>query len=286
MGLSPGAADRYASQREFQWIDVAGLRPGLYTLRAIANPNGSILEADSLNNVLIETRVIPGVVAAEPSVSRSGTGPVEIDLSAQVVAPEIPARRAADCEPIATSEHCYVRADPSGPLRFRIVRAPRHGTVEISGESGLRATARYVPAEGYPGGDDFEYTAIDVRGLESLPATVQVPAEPLVPEADAKVGRLVKGLALRRRRGRWYVIARLDASSRVRGRLDRVRLGNASAGSYRLVRRLPPRRLARGREQIALGRLGPGRYRVRLRFHGADGRHATARRRFRVHRSG
>ena len=46
---------------------------------------------------------------------------------------------------------------PLGRESFRIVRAPRHGTVEILVASGLRATARYVPAEGYRGGDDFEY---------------------------------------------------------------------------------------------------------------------------------
>ncbi len=283
MGLSPGAADRYASQREFQWIDIAGLPPRMYTLRAIANPDGAILEADSLNNVLLEARVIPGVVANEPSIARSGTGPVAIDLLGQVVAPEIPARRAADCEPVAYSEHCYVRAEPNGPLKFRIVRAPRHGTVEISAENGPRATATYVPADGYRGGDDFEYTATDARGLESLPATVQVP-EPSIPEAGGKAARLVKGLALRRRGGRWFVIARLDSSSRVGGRLDRLVQRSASARPYRLVRRLRPRRLARGRERIALGRLAPGRYRVRLRFRGTDGRDATATRRFRVPR--
>jgi hypothetical protein len=56
MGLSPGAADRYASQREFQWIDIAGLRPGGYTLRAIANPTGSIIESGPPNNVVLEPR--------------------------------------------------------------------------------------------------------------------------------------------------------------------------------------------------------------------------------------
>ena len=46
MGLSPGAADRYASQREFQYVDVTGLAPGAYRLRGIANPDGHVLEDD------------------------------------------------------------------------------------------------------------------------------------------------------------------------------------------------------------------------------------------------
>lgn len=282
MGLSPGAADRYASQREFQWIDIAGMRPGIYALRAMANPDGAILEADSSNNVLTEARAVPGVVAAEPSATRTGTGPVAIDLSGHVVAPEIPARRAADCEPVAVSEDCYVRADPSGPLTFRIVRAPRHGTVAIAAENGLRATASYEPAEGYRGDDDFQYTATDARGLESLPATVRVLAD--LPEGNGKLGRLIRGLAIRRRHGRWYVIARLDAGSRVRGRLERHARRDARAARYRLLRRLRPGRLASGRERIVLGRLRPGRYRVRLRFQASDGRRASVTRRFRAER--
>jgi Bacterial Ig domain/Lysyl oxidase len=280
MGLSPGAADRYASQREFQWIDIAGLRPGVYTLRATANPDGSIVESNSLNNQLVESRVIPGVLAAGVTVRRTDASPVTIGLSGEVVAPGIPARRAADCDPDAASEACYVWAAAEGPLRFRVVRPPRHGTVTVSDSGGTHATAAYTPTQGYSGSDSFEYTATDARGLESPAAVVEVeripaPAGPPATEEPVR-RRLVAGLALRRRGGRWFAVVRLDAATRVRGRLER------RGSPYRLVRRIRPRLRPAGRRRIALGRLSPGRYRLRLRFIGSDGRRAAARRRFRV----
>jgi hypothetical protein len=284
IGLSPGAADRYASQREFQWIDVAGLRPGTYTLRATANPDGSIVESSPLLDVVREPRVIPGVLAAGRTIRRTDGSPLAIGLSGEIVAPWIPARRGPDCDPIATSEDCYVWAAATGPLSFRIVRPPRHGSVAISAQDGVTATALYTPEEGYAGPDSFEYAATDARGLESPPAVVEVegtPAadggQPPASEVRPRRRRLVAGLAVRHRGNRWYAALRLTAGARVRGRLER------RGSPYRLVRTIRHRRLARGRRQITLGRLRPGRYRLRLRFAAADGRRSTARRRFRAH---
>jgi hypothetical protein len=288
MGLSPGAADRYASQREFQWIDVAGLRPGEYMLGATANPDGSIVESDTRNNVLREPRMVPGVLAGGQRVPRSDGTELSIGLSGEVVAPEVPARRAADCDPTAGSESCYVWAAASGALDFRIVRPPRHGTVVISVEAGLAATALYTPEEGHRGPDSFEYAATDARGLESPPALVEIEALPppggsagsdaFTPGGDAGsvLGGLLKGLAVRRRGERWYAVVRLAVGATVRGRLER------RGSPYRPMRRLRPRRLAPGRRQIALGRLRAGAYRLRLRFAAPDGHRLTARRRFRV----
>jgi Lysyl oxidase/Bacterial Ig domain len=283
MGLSPGAADRYASQREFQWIDIAGLRPGGYTLRATANPDRSIVESDPLDNVVREPRLIPGVLAAGVTVRRTGRSPLAIGLSGEVVAPWIPARRAAGCDPVATSEDCYVRASATGPLSFRIVRAPRHGTATIAAQEGLHATALYAPEEGHPGPDSFEYTATDARGLESPPAVVEVQgptvsgkAQPGAEGAQPVPRRLLAGLAVRRRGDRWYAIVRLTAGARVRGRLER------RGSPFRLVRRIRHRRLPSGRHRVALGRLRAGSYRLRLRFSTGTGRQSAAGRRFRV----
>jgi hypothetical protein len=276
MGLSPGAADRYASQREFQWVDVAGLRPGSYTLRAIANPAGSIVESGPPNNVVVEQRVLPGVLAAPLTVRRADASPVDIGLSGEVVGAQIPARRAASCLPDAASEECYVWSDPGGPLRFRILRQPLHGSVAIVAQDGLRATARYTPEPGHPGPDSFEYSAIDARGLESPPALVSVEG-PVTPQAELPGRRrLVRGLAVRKRAGRWFAVLRLDAEAAVRGRLER------RGSPYRLVRTIPRRQRAEGRRRIALGRLSAGRYRLRLRLAAVDGRRVAVRRRFRV----
>jgi hypothetical protein len=305
MGLSPGAADRYASQREFQWIDVSGLRPGAYTLRATANPDGSIVESSIANNVLREPRTIPGVLAAPATVERDGPSHVDVALSGEIVAPHIPARRAADCTPVATSEACYVRTEPAGQLRFRITRPPRHGTVAITSAAGLSATARYTAAEGSTEADSFEYTATDARGLESPPAVVTIhppaastPASatvtPLPPAADSPPRPLLAGLTLTRRGNRHYALLRLRAPARVTGRLERrvprsrrttpSGRRTTAASRYQLVRRLRPRRLVSGRRTIALGRLPAGRYRLRLRFAADDGRRLSVARRFRVAR--
>ena len=56
MGLSPGAADRYTSQREFQYVDITGLAPGAYRLRGVANPEGHVLEDDGEPAVTEEQR--------------------------------------------------------------------------------------------------------------------------------------------------------------------------------------------------------------------------------------
>ena len=47
MGLSPGASDRYRSQRHWQWVDITGLAAGSCTLRGIANPAGRLTSCSS-----------------------------------------------------------------------------------------------------------------------------------------------------------------------------------------------------------------------------------------------
>lgn len=187
MGLSSEAADRYASQREFQWLDVSGLRPGPYTVLAQVNPYGHIEEADRTNNVVRESRLIPGVIAADVVQARSGDEKAALELSASVVAPEVPARKHASCEPKAASSDCYVSASASGPLRFRIVQPPAHGSVILAAQQQTTAIAFYRPAPGYAGEDSFTYTATDARGLTSSPASVRLlaPRRPRCPQVTA-----------------------------------------------------------------------------------------------------
>lgn len=257
MGLSPSAADRYASQREFQWIDTTDLRPGIYTLVATANPEAYIDEVDATNNVIRESRSLPGVLASDVRRDRLAGQAVDITLPATVVAPEIPSRSSASCEPSASSQDCYTRASASGPLTFRIVRPPSHGSVSVVGESGTRATARYTPAARYDGSDSFAYTATDARGLTSAPAVVSINTIGRARPA----GRIVKSMAVRRRGRRWYAVLRLSTPARVRGVLAVRRRGR-----YRVSRRLALRTLRSGRRKIWLGRLKPKRaYLLRLR---------------------
>jgi hypothetical protein len=279
MGLSPGGADRYTSQTGFQWVDIDGLRPGNYVLRATANPDGTIAESDTSNNTISKERIIPGVLAADRAVGRSGDGPVSIPLSGDIVAPEIPARRSAQCTPSRLSMACYVTASASGPLKFRIASGPANGSAEVTGASGLEGTAVYRPAAGYRGVDSFTYTATDARGLESAPATVSIGPASAGPAPASRP--LLAGYHVRRGRGGWQAILRLGAATRVSGQIDRGR-----GRRFRRHRIIRARWLPAGRKVVNLGRLKAGRYRLRLRLATADGRRERIVRGFRAGATG
>ena len=172
MGLSRGSGDRYSAQREFQFVDITGLTPGPYTLRAQANPEGHLIEADPSDDVHEEQRVVPGVIASPASLFVQTGLPGTVDVSARAVAPEIPARRSGNCTPRSVSESCYARITAGTPLTYEVVSGPSHGTA--SGGAGLT----YESAAGYVGADSMTYVAIDGRGLRSAPATVAVSVYP------------------------------------------------------------------------------------------------------------
>ena len=131
MGISPGGGDIYSAQRERQWVDITGLAPGPATMRAQANPLLCILESDAANNATSDARQIPGVRAAAVGASTGAAAPVGLALAGTVVAPDVPARRSGGCTPGA-SRSCYVWASAAGPLSFRVVEEPSHGTVALA----------------------------------------------------------------------------------------------------------------------------------------------------------
>jgi hypothetical protein len=271
MGLSPGGADIYSAQRERQWVDITGLEPGPAVMRARANPLHCILESDEANNSTSDARQIPGVRVAGTAGSTGAGTPVALPLSGTVVAPEVPARRAGGCIPGA-SRSCYVWASAEGPLSFRVVGEPAHGTVALAPGGGLRAGATYTPAAGFAGEDSFTYVATDARGLTSSPATVRVTvaaAAGIASRPPAITGRArLTSVRVLRRHGRWRVVLRSSAPARLSGRLERRARGR------RVTYRLRSRRVAAGPARMALGRLAPGRYRLRLDIDGK--RAATA----------
>jgi len=271
MGLSPGASDRYRSQRHWQWVDVTGLRASSYVLRGVANPAGYVVESDTANNILDERRVVPGAIA-HPLVLATAPGrPVSGELSGTVAAPEVPARRSEACEPDPDAADCYVRVSSGAPLRFQLAERPGHGQVSIEPAGGGTATANYTPEPGFVGDDRFTYTVTDERELQSPPAAVTVAVRAEQPSArPAPASRL----RLRRIGRRWYAVLRVHARCRVSGTLRR---------RSRIVGRVRVRRLAPGRRRLALAAIGrPGRYVLRLRVQrGAQTATLTARLRLR-----
>jgi Lysyl oxidase/Bacterial Ig domain len=174
MGISPGKADLYRAQAADQWIDITGLAPGDYVLTGTVNPFGYIDESDVSNNVIQQTRTIPGAIADATAVTVVNGVPMNIDLSGSVVGPDIPARLSASCKPSKSSTSCYIMQASTKQLTFAISSPPANGTASITSQNGLTATAQYTAKLGYTGNDSFTYTATDTRNLTSLPATVQI----------------------------------------------------------------------------------------------------------------
>ena len=277
MGLSPGGADIYWAQQERQWVDITGLAPGPVTVKAEANPLHCVLESNEANNETTASRQIPGVRVADVS------GGSSLALAGTVVAPEVPARRSGGCDP-GSSRSCYVWGSATGPLAFRVVGEPAHGTVALApGADGLHAAATYTPDPGFAGEDSFTYVATDARGLTSAPATARVRVEgPPVdgaagatkppPTSTDPVAARLSDVRVVRRHGRWRVQMRVSTPARLSARLERKR------GRWRVVKRLRSRSVGAGRARMAIGPLQRGRYRLRLLVNGR----VTARAGFRV----
>jgi hypothetical protein len=173
MGISPQIGDIYTSRNSVQWIDVTGLRPGLYTLRATVNPANQLIESNTANNVLDEVRAIPGAIANDVTLTTPPGTPATIALSGSVVAPEINAIKHDSCSYYSAS--CYIDALDDGSLTFAIVAPPQHGTLStIATLNDTSATVTYTPNPGYTGADTFTYTTKDSRNLTSLPATTSL----------------------------------------------------------------------------------------------------------------
>jgi hypothetical protein len=212
MGLSPGAADRYSSQRELQYVDITGLMPGTYTLRGTANPDSDVLESDGVPDVHEEPREIPGVLA-DPASAAAQDGPVEIRPATRLTGTGIPGRLSADCTPRSTVDDCYAWVQPGDPVRLAAT-APEHGTVAAS-----RSALTYSPAPGFSGEDRFSYTATDARGLVSAPAPVAVTVTQPVVVRDPPPALSRQLLAIRsaRRSGRRIVTVRVRCLPRASG---------------------------------------------------------------------
>lgn len=161
MGVSPGWRDLYTRNLAHQWVDVSGIAPGTYDLRAEVDPDGLIAEADEANPPSSRAVVVPGWVA------RPRAGERAVVLDAQAVAPA---------------------SGALAPPRYRIEKAPEHGTVDKPiGVWFDDPVVRYTPADpsapAVP--DELEYAA---RAADSaFPHTPPRATVALGPGAGARV---------------------------------------------------------------------------------------------------
>ena len=166
MGISPRLSDLYPGWLPSQWIDVTGLPPGAYRLRATIDPDERLVESRRDNNVIEVTRTIPGVRTEDELVTTTPATPLEVMLVGTVVEPAIPARVDPNCD--GRTPDCYVYTSADGPLAFAIDERPRHGTPStLRTVDGLRAAVVYTPEPGFAGQDSFSFQASDRRGLTS-----------------------------------------------------------------------------------------------------------------------
>jgi hypothetical protein len=174
MGITAQWGDLYQAQVADQWVDVTGLRPGNYQLRATVNPLGYIREYRTDNNRRTVTRTIPGTRAHGGKRGIPAGGRL-FTVSGEIVAPGIAARRsAAPCQ-MRINPDCYIWARAGGPLTFTFLRMPAHGTLNIGTRTfGLEKRVRYIPDSGFHGTDSFTFRVTDNRGLQSRIATIRL----------------------------------------------------------------------------------------------------------------
>jgi hypothetical protein len=58
-GLTAGWEDVYDRSLDCQWIDVTGIKPGVYKLRATVNKNRKVAESNYRNNVIVVQFTVP-----------------------------------------------------------------------------------------------------------------------------------------------------------------------------------------------------------------------------------
>jgi hypothetical protein len=155
-GISSGWRDLYDRGLTFQWVDVSNVQPGVYWLREDVDPNGIFVAVASPRpfTYAATSSTIPGYDAKPLAV-----GPV-------VSGSEAPITLQADS------------FSPAGPVQFRVLTPPAHGTLNVqTGSSFTNPALTYSAAPGYQGPDSFTYVAQDSASsfpLQPAPATVSI----------------------------------------------------------------------------------------------------------------
>jgi hypothetical protein len=145
MGISPGWRDIYSYVLAFQWIDISDVSPGRYWLRADADPDGVVAEANEANagafGALVSTvnghRADPVAAGTIPAL-----GPSPITLQ-------------------ATTFDDVLLGSP-GAREFQIVAPPSGGTLDQPAGTWFTGPAvQYTPSPAFSGPDTFTFVARD-----------------------------------------------------------------------------------------------------------------------------
>jgi len=152
MGITPGWRDTYDANVSLQWVDIGDIRPGLYWVAAVTDPNNEIVESNEDNNGIVFSERIHAV-----------DGYVAIELEQQVPS-----------TPIQLRSRTYGTV---GERAYVVAVGPEHGRLDVPVGVDLIATdtITYTPDPGYAGIDTFSYYAHDITSpFPSNPALVVV----------------------------------------------------------------------------------------------------------------
>ncbi len=139
-GVSVGWRDLYERSLLFQWVDVSETKPGVYWLREDINPTHMVREANPFK--------VPAYAAAPTTIP--GYNARSLRLGSVNSRFRTVIRLGAD------------RYGPTAPVRYRVIKAPAHGTLNVrAGSLFSGPMITYLPRRGYHGRDQFTYVARD-----------------------------------------------------------------------------------------------------------------------------
>lgn len=173
-GISNGWGDFYGSDLGDQWVEITGVVPGAYVLKATANPAGLYTETNTGNNVVTDAVTIPGATANPVNAATTAGKAIDIPIAGALVGPGERSRKPSCSQAQLTDASCLTVAT-AGRLTFAAAAAPTAGSVQyVDAAADLTAVARYTPPAGFTGTATFSYVTRDSRGLTSNPAAVKV----------------------------------------------------------------------------------------------------------------
>jgi hypothetical protein len=164
-GISTGWQDIIdVNSANTAYFEIAGVAPGEGTFRARVDPSGVIAQGGATgNDTDLRPFDVPGVVANPKSAVLTAAGKASLQLSAQVVEPQVRGRRVTASSPANGSD----AAPATSAVRFSVATPPTRGTATVT-----TGGAVSYDSAGAPVADTFTVVAEDSRGLRSAPAKV------------------------------------------------------------------------------------------------------------------
>jgi hypothetical protein len=164
-GISTGWQDVIdLSSANSAYFEIAGAAPGEGTFRAQVDPARALLQGGATgNDTDLRPLDVPGVIAAEKAAVLTAAGRASLQLSAQVIEPQVRGRRVTPASPPNGAD----AAPASGPVRYAVATPPTRGTVTVTPGGAVSYASAAAPVA-----DTFTVIAEDSRGLRSAPAKV------------------------------------------------------------------------------------------------------------------